>query len=130
MTDIQITQALRYPLTSLLTTICLVPNAFLECLLIMLQEKHLKYLDVRLFPFTHTHPYNLELGQLWAKKSQTVSSSSSLNVKGWGYTPECDIRENVHTNEYPNIFVLIFLTRTNVRISIRIENCMNIRIFV
>ena len=53
---------------------------------------------------------------------------------------ECDIRENFDTNkcpnifvskknymnEYLNIFILIFLTRTNVRISIRIENCMNI----
>ena len=55
---------------------------------------------------------------------------------------ECDIREilirmNVriyshqqnYTNEYPNIFILIFLTQTNVRISIRIENCTNIRIY-
>ena len=34
-----------------------------------------------------------------------------------------------YTNEYPNIFILIFLTRTNVRISIHIENRTNIRIY-
>ena len=55
------------------------------------------------------------------------------------YGAECDIRENVdtnecpnifvstnYTNEYPNIFILICLTRTNVQISIRIENCTKI----
>ena len=31
-----------------------------------------------------------------------------------------------YTNEYPNIFISICLTRTNIRISIRIENCTNI----
>ena len=54
---------------------------------------------------------------------------------------ECGIRENFNTNKYPNIFVsknlhermseLIRaqnLTRTNVRINIRIENCTNIQI--
>ena len=44
--------------------------------------------------------------------------------------PECDIREHFDTNEYPNIFVSKNLTQTNVRISIRNENCMNIRIFI
>ena len=55
---------------------------------------------------------------------------------------ECDIRKNFDTNEYPNIFVsknlhewmseyirIKNLTRTNVRINICIENCMNIRIY-
>ena len=55
---------------------------------------------------------------------------------------ECDIRKNFDTNEYPNIFVsknlhewmseyihIKNLTRTNVRINIRIENCTNIRIY-
>ena len=44
-----------------------------------------------------------------------------MNVRIYSYQQNC-------TNEYPNIFILIFLTRTNVRISIRIENCTNIRI--
>ena len=42
------------------------------------------------------------------------------------FRAECDIRENFDTIECPNIFVLISLTRTNVRISIRIENCTKI----
>jgi hypothetical protein len=46
-----------------------------------------------------------------------------MNVRIYSY-------QQNYTNEYPNIFILIFLTRTNVRISIRIENCTNIRIFV
>ena len=46
-----------------------------------------------------------------------------MNVRIYSY-------QKNYTNEYPNIFILNFLTRTNVRISIRIENCMNIRIFV
>ena len=29
---------------------------------------------------------------------------------------ECDIRMDFDTNEYPNIFVLILLTRTNIQI--------------
>ena len=45
-----------------------------------------------------------------------------MNVRIYSY-------QQNYTNEYPNIFILIFLTRTNVRISIRIENCMNIRIY-
>ena len=45
-----------------------------------------------------------------------------MNVRIYSY-------QQNYTNEYPNIFILIFLTRTNVRISICIENCMNIRIF-
>ena len=57
-------------------------------------------------------------------------------------TPECDIREHFHTKEYPNTFVskkihkqmsefihIIFLTRTNVRMNICIENCANIQIY-
>ena len=56
---------------------------------------------------------------------------------------ECGIRENFDANEYPKIFVSKNLheriseyiriknfTRTNVRINICIENCMNIQIFV
>ena len=46
-----------------------------------------------------------------------------MNVRIYSY-------QQSYTNEYPNIFILIFLTQTNVRISIRIENCTNIRIFV
>merc|ERR1712016_534248 len=42
-----------------------------------------------------------------------------MNVRIYSY-------QQNYTNEYPNIFILIFLTRTNVRISIRIENCTNI----
>ena len=55
---------------------------------------------------------------------------------------ECDIRKHFDTNEYPNIFAsknlhkriseyirIKDLTQTNVRINIRIENCMNIRIY-
>ena len=34
-----------------------------------------------------------------------------------------------YTNKYPNIFILICLTRTNVQISICIENCTNIWIY-
>ena len=45
-----------------------------------------------------------------------------MNVRIYSY-------QQNYTNEYPNIFMLIFLTRTNVRISIRIENCTNIRIY-
>ena len=45
-----------------------------------------------------------------------------MNVQIYSY-------QQNYTNEYPNIFILIFLTRTNVRISIRIENCTNIRIY-
>ena len=45
-----------------------------------------------------------------------------MNVRIYSY-------QQTHTNEYPNIFILIFLTRTNVQISIRIENCTNIRIY-
>ena len=45
-----------------------------------------------------------------------------MNVRIYSY-------EQNYANEYPNIFMLIFLTRTNVRISIRIENCTNIRIY-
>ena len=45
-----------------------------------------------------------------------------MNVRIYSY-------QQNYTNEYPNIFILIFLTRTNVRISIRIENCTNIRIY-
>ena len=45
-----------------------------------------------------------------------------MNVQIYSY-------QQNYTNEYPNIFILISLTRTNVRISIRIENCTNIRIY-
>ena len=45
-----------------------------------------------------------------------------MNVRIYSY-------QQNYTNEYPNIFILICLTRTNVRISIRIENCTNIRIY-
>ena len=38
-----------------------------------------------------------------------------MNVRIYSY-------QQNYTNEYPNIFILIFLTRANVRISIRIEN--------
>ena len=44
-----------------------------------------------------------------------------MNVRIYSY-------QQSYTNEYPNIFILIFLTRTNVRISICIENCTNIRL--
>ena len=43
-----------------------------------------------------------------------------MNVRIYSY-------QQNYTNEYPNIFILIYLTRTNVRISI--ENCMNIQIY-
>ena len=69
------------------------------------------------------------------------SSSGLLMVYQWS-TTECDIRKNFDTNEYPNIFVsknlhewmfeyirMKNLTRTNVRINIRIENCTNIKMF-
>ena len=42
-----------------------------------------------------------------------------MNVRIYSY-------QQNYTNEYPNIFILICLTRTNVRISICTENCMNI----
>ena len=45
-----------------------------------------------------------------------------MNIRIYSY-------QQIYTNEYPNIFILFFLTQTNVRISIRIENCMNIRIY-
>ena len=45
-----------------------------------------------------------------------------MNVRIYSY-------QQNYTNEYPNIFILICLTRTNVRISICIENCMNIWIY-
>ena len=45
-----------------------------------------------------------------------------MNVRIYSY-------QQSYTKEYPNIFILIFLTQTNVRISIRNENCMNIRIY-
>ena len=45
-----------------------------------------------------------------------------MNVRIYSY-------QQNYTNEYPNIFILFFLTRTNVRISIHIENCTNIRIY-
>ena len=45
-----------------------------------------------------------------------------MNVRIYSY-------QQNDTNEYPNIFILICLTRTNVRTSIRIENCTNIRIY-
>ena len=66
----------------------------------------------------------------------------SINTKMTVNTSECDIRETIYTNEYPNIFVskdlheriseyicIKNLTRTNVRINICIENCTNIRIY-
>ena len=59
------------------------------------------------------------------------------------YKSECDIRENLDTNESLYIFDsknlheriseyirIKNLTQTDARISIRLENCMNIRIFV
>ena len=51
-----------------------------------------------------------------------VKTLIRMNVRIYSY-------QQNYTNEYPNIFILIFLTRTNVRISIRIENCTNIRIY-
>merc|ERR1712139_282311 len=45
-----------------------------------------------------------------------------MNVRIYSY-------QQNYMNEYPNKFILIFLTQTNVRISIHIENCMNIRIY-
>ena len=58
------------------------------------------------------------------------------------FETECDIRKNLDTNEYPNIFVskelheqtseyicIKFLKSTNVQINIHIENCANIRIY-
>ena len=45
-----------------------------------------------------------------------------MNVRIYSY-------QQNYTNEYPNIFILIYLTRMNVRIGIRIENCTNIRIY-
>ena len=45
-----------------------------------------------------------------------------MNVRIYSY-------QKNYTNEYPNIFILICLTRTNVRISICIENCTNIQIY-
>ena len=63
----------------------------------------------------------------------------SINTKMTVNTSECDIRETIYTNEYPNIFVskdlheriseyicIKNLTRTNVRINICIEKYMNI----
>ena len=62
-----------------------------------------------------------------------------LGTKQGKYESECDIREHFDTNEYSNIFEsnnlheqmsdyfhIKNLTRTNVRINIRIENCANI----
>ena len=58
------------------------------------------------------------------------------------YMSECDIRENLDTNDYPNIFestnlqkqiseyiCINLFTQTNARISIRLENCTDIRIY-
>ena len=74
--------------------------------------------------------------------SSTAGSASGLIMIEYHHDPECDIRKNFDTNECPNIFVstklhewiseyihIDFLTRTNVRIIIRIENCTNIRIY-
>ena len=77
--------------------------------------------------------------------SQVDLLSNELKTSSVRNRAECDnvtyvkilIRMNVriyshqqnYTNEYPNIFILICFTRTNVRISIRIENCRNIWIY-
>ena len=64
----------------------------------------------------HTHSYS--------DQSVTfVKILIRMNVRIYSY-------QQNYTNEYPKIFISIFLTRTNVRISIRIENYTNIRIFV
>ena len=51
-----------------------------------------------------------------------VKNFIRMNVRIYSYQKD-------YTNEYPNVFILICLTQTNVRISIRIENCTNIRIY-
>ena len=61
----------------------------------------------------------------WQDLNQSVTFVKILirmNVRIYSY-------QQNYTNEYPNIFILIFFTRTNVPISIRNENCTNIRIY-
>ena len=73
-------------------------------------------------------------------KSCNREKGCSKMFSGWEvFVPECDICKNFDTNEYLNIFVSTNLhkwiseyirktnlTRTNVRISIRIEDCIRI----
>ena len=80
--------------------------------------------------------WHCQVGRQFKKTSYKTFQSFLI----WS-APECDIRENLDTNEYPNIFEsknlheriseyirITNLTRINVRINIGIENCMNIPI--
>ena len=65
----------------------------------------------------------LQLSSVNTEQSVTfVKILIRMNVRIYSY-------QQNYTNEYPNIFILILFTQTNVRISIRIENCTNIRIY-
>ena len=93
--------------------------------------------DAKFETKTDYQPSVLRISSRW-HSFQTKTKAENIPFRA-----ECDIRENFDTNECPNIFVstklhewiseyihIIFLTRTNVRISIRIENCTNIRIYL
>ena len=75
-----------------------------------------------ILPYTYFSVRHFAIWFILIQSVTFVKILIRMNVRIYSY-------QQNYTNEYPNIFILFFLTRTNVWISIRIENCTNIRIY-